>query len=193
MTKKLILLRHGKTGFAGQYIGAKDVSLSPDGCQQIASLKQIFQAQQIDQIFSSPMLRCRESAEILFADHPVNYDDDLREIDFGRWEGLSFQEIATNDPELVDKWAVWSPDFCFPEGECIAHFLTRVHRAGSRIKESSNENIILIAHGGVIRALLCYLLNLKPENYLLFQIKKGKYATLDLFSEGAVLTGFNLG
>ena len=193
MSRKLTLLRHGNTGFSGQYIGAKDVPLSPDGCQQVASLKQVLPDQQIDEILSSPMLRCRESVEILFADHPVNYDDDLREIDFGRWEGLSFQEITKNDPELVDKWAVWSPDFCFPEGECIAHFLKRVHRAGSRIKESSNENIILIAHGGVIRALLCYLLNLNPENYLLFQVKKGKYATLDLFSEGAVLTGFNLG
>ncbi len=193
MSRKLILLRHGQTGFSGQYIGAKDVPLSANGFHQIARLQPLLKNQQIDCIMSSPMLRCRESTEILFADHPVQYDDDLREIDFGRWEGLSFQEIAASDPDLVDKWAVWNPDFCFPEGECIAHFLKRVHRAGSRIQESSNENIILIAHGGVIRALLCYLLNLKPENYLLFQVGKGKYSTLELFSEGAVLTGFNLG
>jgi len=193
MTKKLILLRHGNTGFSGQYIGSKDVPLSANGCRQIASLQPILENQQIDYILSSPMLRCRESAEILFSDRHVYYDDDLREIDFGRWEGLIFQEIATNDPDLVNKWAAWNPDFCFPEGECIDHFIKRVHRAGSRIKESSNKNIILIAHGGVIRALLCYLLNLKPEKYLLFQVEKGRYTTLELFSEGAVLTGFNLG
>lgn len=193
MTKKLILLRHGDIGFAGKYIGATDVPLTTKGCSQIESLSSVFHAQQIDSILSSPMLRCRQSTEILFSKATVLYDGDLKEIDFGRWERLSFKEIAHNDPGLVDDWAAWKPEFCFPQGESIQYFLERVHRAGARINESADETIAVIAHGGVIRALLCYFLNLDPVHYLLFQIERGKYTTLEIFSDGAILTGLNLG
>lgn len=193
MTKRLTLLRHGKTGLSGRYVGSRDVPLSVDGRAQIARLKSSFEKFSFDSIVSSPMLRCRESAEILFPDRALSYDDDLREIDFGRWEGLTFQEIVKNDPEHVAAWAEWSPQFCFPEGECIAHFIERLHKAGSRIATSIADNTLIIAHGGVIRTLLCYYLQLDPSQYLLFQVQKGRFATLDLFDEGAVLTGFNLG
>jgi len=181
------------TGYSGRYVGARDVPLSPEGCRQIESLRSILLDQKVDKCVSSPMLRCRQSSEILFPGHKISYDEDLYEIDFGRWEGLTFQEIAKEDPALVDKWADWSLEFCFPEGECIGHFVERVHNAGTRIAAFSEENVMLIAHGGVIRALLCFFLKLDPSDYLLFHVKKGRFATLELYSEGAVLTGLNLG
>ncbi|MCF8057628.1 MAG: histidine phosphatase family protein [Desulfocapsa sp.] len=193
MKKRLILLRHGNTGFEDRYIGTKDVPLSSTGMARIVSLESTFQSQKVERIVVSPMLRCRQSAELLFSDRSFSYDDDLREVDFGRWEGLNFSEIVEKDPDLVDKWAAWTPEFCFPQGECIGNFLSRVHDAGVRLAESSDKNILVIAHGGVIRALICYFLKLKASDYLLFQVEMGKYATLNLFREGAVLTGLNLG
>jgi broad specificity phosphatase PhoE len=193
MTRRITLLRHGRTGYSGRYVGARDVPLSAEGCAQISSLRSLFPDQKTEKIAASPMLRCRQSSEILFPDQTVFYDDDLCEIDFGRWEGLSFQEIVKKDPERVDEWAEWSLKFCFPEGECIGHFVERVYRAGARIAAFPEEDIMLIAHGGVIRALLCYFLKLDPSNHLLFQVNKGRFATLELYSEGAVLTGLNLG
>jgi broad specificity phosphatase PhoE len=181
------------TGYSGRYVGARDVPLSPEGCRQIAGLRSVLPEQKIKKIVASPMLRCRQSNEILFPDHVVFYDEDLCEIDFGKWEGLTFQEIVTEDSELVDEWAEWSPEFCFPEGECIGHFVDRVYSTGARIAAFSEENVMVIAHGGVIRTLLCYFLKLDPSDYLLFQVKKGRFATLELYSEGAVLTGLNLG
>jgi broad specificity phosphatase PhoE len=193
MIKRLTLIRHGMTGYSGRYVGARDVPLSPEGCAQISSLSSFFLDQKVEKIVASPMLRCIQSSEILFPDHAVSYLDDLCEVDFGRWEGRTFKEIAEEDPELVEEWADWSLKFCFPEGECIGHFVDRVHRAGAQIAAFSEENVMLIAHGGVIRALLCYFLKLDPSDYLLFQVKKGRFATLELYSEGGVLTGFNLG
>ncbi len=193
MKKKMTLLRHGNTGFGDRYIGSKDVPLSATGAAGIASLKPVFTGQEIDRIVVSPMLRCRQSVELLFPDRSFSCDDNLREIDFGRWEGLSFSEIVRKDPDFVDCWATGDVDFCFPQGERINDFISRVHDAGERLAKSSAQNILVIAHGGVIRALICYLLQLEAGNYLLFQVKKGRYATLDLFSEGAVLTGLNLG
>lgn len=193
MTKRITLLRHGKTGLSGKYVGSQDVPLSTDGVSQIKSLKTLFKKYPIDVVISSPMLRCRQSSEILFPQNLLNYDEDLCEVDFGSWEALTFQEIVKKNPELVDEWSKLSDEFCFPEGECIAAFVARVEKVGARIKKSAKKDIMIVAHGGVIRNLLCYFLNLDPSKYLLFNVKKGRYATLDLFDEGAVLTGFNLG
>ena len=193
MNKKLVLLRHGNTGYPGRYIGAKDVPLSPDGFNQIGGLKSVFQKHHFDAIYSSPMLRCRQSAEILFAGQSILFDDDLKEIDFGRWEGLQFDEIVEDDPELVKEWADWNSHFCFPEGERTGHFIKRVHRMGARIKETPDDTILLITHGGVIRVLICLFLNLNPEDYLMFKVQKGKYTTLEMFDNSAVLSGLNQG
>ena len=193
MNKRLILLRHGNTGSPGKYIGSKDVPLSPDGFSQIKKLQSVFQNQHFDSIHSSPMLRCRQSAGILFAGQSVLFDDDLKEINFGRWEGLQFNEIAENDPELVKDWADWNTDFCFPEGEQIGHFIKRIHSAGTRIRETHEDNILLVTHGGVIRTLICFFLNLSPQDYLMFNVQKGKYTTLEIFDDGAVLSGLNQG
>lgn len=193
MNRRLILLRHGETGFPQRYIGATDVPLSSEGVSQISALQKIFREQDIDLILSSPMERCRQCAEILFPERSVRYDNELREIDFGCWEGLTFAEIQQADPELVDLWAKWSPDFCFPQGERVGSFLHRIHGVGQKIIASQEKTTLLISHGGVIRTLLCYLLNLAPSDFLLFQIDKGRFVTMNLFSEGGVLTGLNLG
>ncbi|MBU0944433.1 MAG: histidine phosphatase family protein [Proteobacteria bacterium] len=193
MNRRLILLRHGETGFPDRYIGSTDVPLSSAGVSQLRDLKTIFQDQDIDLIISSPMERCRQCAEILFPERSIRYDNALREIDFGHWEGLSFAEIKKADPGLVDQWATWSRDFCFPQGERIGSFLNRIHTVGEQLSASREKTTLLISHGGVIRTLLCYFLKLVPSDFLLFQIDKGRFATLNLFKEGGVLTGLNLG
>ena len=71
MTKRVTLLRHGKTGFSGRYVGAQDVALSTEGAAQIENLKAVFKDYPVEKIIASPMLRCRQSCEILFDDHAV--------------------------------------------------------------------------------------------------------------------------
>lgn len=193
MAKQLILIRHGMTGYSGRYIGSTDVSLSDEGRKQILSLKNSETFSQADTIITSPMLRCRESCDIIFPEKTINYDSNLREVDFGRWECLNFNEIVEKDAALVDDWAKLSQEFSFPDGENIGHFIGRVQQTAARIISLSDEKVIVVTHGGVIRALLCYFLKLDPSNYLLFNVKKGGFTTLDIFPEGAVLTGLNLG
>ncbi len=193
MDKRLILLRHGETGFPGKYIGSTDVALVKSGREQIKRLKPLFARTKIDLLLASPMLRCRQSCEILFPDYSVSFAEELREIDFGRWEGLSFTEIKHSHPGHISQWADWSVDFCFPGGEKISSFIERIAVIGRKIEKAQETNIFVVAHGGVIRALICWFLRLAPENYLLFKLDKAKFAVLDLFSEGGVLTGFNMG
>ncbi len=195
--KKLLLARHASTGpdYAGRFIGASDIPLAESGPAEVARLAQVVAPCHPEVTFSSPLLRARQTTTLL-ADHteigPVQVEPDLREIAFGRWEQLSFAEIAAGDPELVQRWSAWAEDFVFPEGESVAAFLARTGAAAARLAARPEETILVIAHGGVVRALICHLLKLEPRNYLLFDVKPARLATIDLFPEGGVLTGLNL-
>ena len=190
---RLILLRHGRTGLPGRYVGSSDVPLSEEGRNQIIDLRPGLGAMQIDGLLASPMLRCTETASLLRLGLPVQLDPDLREIDFGRWEGKTFAEIEAQDPELVRHWAAGVDDFRFPEGETTAGFAGRVEAVKNRLLAADAQTLLLVSHGGVIRALICALLGLSQDKYLLFQVAKGHYSTMELENGGGVLTGFNLG
>ena len=190
---RLILLRHGRTGLSGHYVGSSDVPLSEEGRAQIQGLRPMLAAMRIDGLMASPMLRCTQTASLLGLGLPVQLDPDLREIDFGRWEGKTFGEIEAQDPELVQEWAQGNDNFCFPEGEATAGFTSRMESVKKRLLAAEARTMLVVAHGGVIRSLICGLLGLSPQDYLLFQVAKGHYSTMDLHSEGGVLTGLNLG
>lgn len=193
MASRLILLRHGRTGLSGRYVGSSDVPLSEEGRKQILDLRPDLGTIKIDGLLASPMLRCTQSANLLDLGLPMQLDPDLREIDFGRWEGKSFAEIEAQDPALVQHWASGADDFCFPGGEATSGFANRIDTVKNRLLASDARTLLLVTHGGVIRSLICGLLGLSQSNYLLFQAAKGHYSTINLYDGGGVLTGFNLG
>jgi broad specificity phosphatase PhoE len=192
-TRNLILLRHGECGSAGRYLGSTDLALSEKGIQQIQGSAAMLAKTAIDQVYCSPMLRCRRSLELLDLPTPVEIVADLREIDFGRWEGKTFAEIAAADPGLVDCWAKSDGDFSFPGGEKISTFRDRVNGFVETLGKSRCQTVLVVSHGGVIRHLLCRLLDLAWRHYLLFDVQPGRFATIACFSGGAVLSGLNLG
>jgi len=190
--KTVFLLRHGDTGRQGCYIGATDVPLSAEGSLQIGRTAGILQQENISRIFCSPMLRCRESCEKLGLCSPCEYHDSLREIDFGRWEGKRFAEIAGSDAPQVAAWANDPENFCFPGGESVAGFRQRVAACRELILATPEPRLLLVTHGGVIRHLLCLMLGLPQEKYLAFDVQSGSFCSLQVYSDGSVLTGFNL-
>ena len=116
----------------------------------------------------------------------------MREIDFGRWEGLTFEEINDQEPEIVEQWAKDPQNFTFPEGESVASFWRRVRDVAQTVNKEPGKRVLLICHGGIIRGLLCHYLGIDYQNALLFQVKNGSYSTLELFGDRGVLSGFNL-
>jgi len=144
-------------------------------------------------VLSSPARRARETARLAteWTGSTILLDEDLWEIDFGKWEGMNFQEIASADPELVDEWAKGRMDFCFPGGERIEAFRERIHRAGRRMRGYREETVVVVTHGGVIRFLLCHFLALPPQSYLLFEVSPGSITRLRFYDGGAVLAGLN--
>jgi alpha-ribazole phosphatase len=194
MADQLILIRHGDLGdrCRGRYIGRTDATLSAEGRRQAAALVRPLARLSGALFLASPLRRTRETAEIaLGANQCFKVDENLREIDFGRWEGMNFAEITADDPAAVDRWAALDGDFTFPDGEAIANFRERIRAAADRVVAEPCETVIFFAHGGVIRFLICHFLGLPDRNHLLFDIRPASISEIRLDSGQGVLVRLN--
>jgi len=192
----LALIRHCHSVSAGErYIGTTDTPLTERGRAQAQHVCRRLRAWSCDAIRASPSLRVRETLQM--ATHAwepeVVTDADLREIDFGRWEGLRFEDILKQDPERVAEWTVNRMDFAFPEGERLSDFWDRITRVGRVLQTYPQARVAVVAHGGVIRSLLCHFLGLAPERNRMFQIDLGSMTFLTFHAGVAVLAGLNDG
>ncbi|HID97235.1 MAG TPA: histidine phosphatase family protein [Thermodesulfobacteriaceae bacterium] len=197
--ENLLLARHAsiEPRFRGTYVGSSDVGLGSGWTEEIPLLARAVLPYRPGVLICSPMKRAVQTAESLapvvgLQDSDIRIVHDLREIDFGRWERMTFSEIAASEPEMVELWADWSEDFCFPEGERIGDFLARVRRAAGRLVRMEYETVLVITHGGVIRMMICHMLGLAPEHYVLFDIKPAGICALRCHEEKGVLTGLNM-
>ena len=187
------LLRHADTGAGcrGRFIGSTDVPLDAGGREKIVVLARRVAAEKPDRIFCSPLRRARETAEPVAAllGLELEPDPDLREIDFGRWEGMTFEAIRASAPHAVERWARFDPGFAFPGGEAIGDFLARVRRAADRMARCGGASVLAVTHGGVIRSLICHFLGLSPRHYLLFDVRPAWLTAIALHGGKGVLAG----
>ena len=153
--RRLVMLRHGETvgNSSERFHGSADVELSDAGRAQMRSAARSLRQAVFELVVASPLRRSWEAAKIVAGATPVRLEEGLREIDFGRWEGLTDGEIALRDPVLHREWCERAPGFEYPGGELRAEFRGRVLRALERIDASGAEGVLLVAHKGVIRTI----------------------------------------
>ena len=195
MAGKVILIRHGETGieYRGRYIGSMDVPLSPVGRRQASLLTRPLREEKAGKYLCSPLRRAGETfrAALNGSGEEPELDPGLREVDFGVWEGKTFAEIESSDPEAVSAWAAQKPDFAFPGGEGITAFRQRVAAVGKKIADAPCETVAVFTHGGVIRALICHYLALDISHHLYFEVQPASLTTLLLHNGRGVLVGLN--
>jgi len=154
--KRLILVRHGET--VGQssvrYYGVTDVPLSDLGREQVLTARGHVGGETYQAVWASTLSRSWQSARIVAPDHPIELESDFREIDFGRWEGLTAREIEATDPTLYADWQARKPGFEFPEGEPRPNFRERIARGLDRLRATGIESALIVVHKGVVRTLL---------------------------------------
>ena len=151
--QRVVLVRHGETEGESsiRFHGANDVPLSDEGRDQARAAARTIGDIDFDVHLASSLSRASESARIIRPDRTIELDGDLREIDFGRWEGLTREEIRARDPELEAAWTRDSWGFDFPDGEQRADFRQRVDRALARAFNRDAASLLLVAHKGVVR------------------------------------------
>ena len=167
---KLILVRHGETEWnvERRFQGQSDIALSEVGREQAKQLAERFPLRQVDSVYSSDLSRARETAAQIAQKFgcEVHPEADLREMNFGEWEGLSHEEIHRRWPEAEsDLWL--RPDLlCTPGGETVQQVQERAMQTIDRILATEPEDsaIVIVAHGAVIRSILCAMLHI-PLRY----------------------------
>jgi len=169
---RLVLVRHGETvGHSSiRYYGRTDVALSDLGRRQMRLAREWLAARDgasgFAPVFTSPLVRATEAARIIAGrDAATIAIEEFAEVDFGLFEGLTAEEIAARYPEEFRLWNVnrLAPDFVYPEGESRAAFVARVARGTARMLVSwqdahaggsAGSNALVVAHRGVIRAVV---------------------------------------
>jgi alpha-ribazole phosphatase len=160
---RLALVRHAEPEEAahGRCYGSLDVGLSQAGREHAARLAVELAALDYDAVVSSPRTRARETAEPLAAARglAVTVADDLREIDFGSFEGRTYAEIEQSEPELFRAWMETPTAVRFPGGESYGDLRVRAVQALDAVR-AAHESAVVVTHGGVIRAGLAGWLEL---------------------------------
>ncbi len=153
---RLVIVRHGETVGDSRirYHGINDVVLSSVGRAQSRHAEAVLAGEEFDHVISSPLARAWQTATILAPGRDIEIEDGLREVNFGRWEGLTREEIAKRDPILYDDWQAGGADFDYPGGDRRSDFRLRVVEALGRVLDRPGRSGLVVAHKGVIRVLV---------------------------------------
>lgn len=187
---KLVLdiIRHGEPEGGVMYRGSKDDPLSDTGWQQLRNAIDKAQAdgQSWDKIISSPMQRCRAFAEWLGSTQHLAVDivEDLREMHFGDLEGMKPEQAWAAHPELLKN--IWrDPERnAPPNGENFQEFVDRIARALFNIIHSHDrQRILVVAHGGVIRASLRQFLHMNGTDTFRIDIPYASMTRFRIFKQ----------
>lgn len=166
-----IWMRHGETkeNRERRYLGHYDAPLSPSGRQQAEAAAKLLAGEKITRVYTSDLLRCVETANIVCATRglsPLKVRE-LRELDFGRWDCKTYEEIMNADPERAESWYnnpyITSP----PGGETLAMLGERVDGWLRALfaDMQAEETVLLVSHGGPIRWFQAVWLAGKPEDF----------------------------
>ncbi|TQN44214.1 putative phosphoglycerate mutase [Blastococcus colisei] len=195
---EVVVVRHGATEWSrnGQHTGMSDPPLLPDGEDDGRRLRPVLADRQLTHAFVSPLARARRTAELaglLDGSVDTRTEPDLVEVDYGGYEGRTTKEISA---ELGRPWSLWADGTVPGEtlGEDLAQVAERVDRVLARVRPLLDDgDVVLVAHGHVLRILTARWLGLAPEAGALFPLATGRYGVLGTEHSWPALTGWNTG
>jgi broad specificity phosphatase PhoE len=187
----LVLTRHGLTDRSSpeQHLGQRiDISINDAGRRQALALARRLSAVRFDRVLTSPLFRARETAEILAPEAPIEADPRLKEMDYGAWEGLTYEQLEERDAALRREWELAPDRLACPGGESGNDVAERVRsfladlieehkswhaRASFRAATSPggpanapvDRPLLAVAHSSTNRILLCVALGTDVRDY----------------------------
>lgn len=197
---RLILVRHGITDWnaAQRYQGHGDIRLNDVGRRQARALARRLMGEEIHAAYCSDLWRARQTAKIILCkdavidgdvaawDSPVpcTADARLRELSFGRWEGLTYDEIGQSYPRELAIWRADPMTVAPPDGERAADLVARVGAAlRTMVGAHGSQTVLVVAHGGSLQALVALALGVTPRIPGQFRMEPGSVSELLVSSE----------
>lgn len=192
----LFLVRHGETEWSrsGRHTGWTDVPLTERGREEARRLVPLIRSHRIGAAFVSPLQRARETAELIGVPD-ARVDVDLREWDYGGYEGITTVEIQRTRPDwflFSDGVAPGPPDRPGETAEQVGERADRVLAKVDAALANTEGVVLLIAHGHFLRVLTARRLGLPPSRGALFQLATGSVCRLGTEHGRPVIAGWNV-
>ncbi len=193
---KLLLVRHGESEYnsARRFAGHVDIDLTEKGRLQVEKLRERLLEEKVDAVYCSDLIRAQRTAEIALSGRNLHIVTcpELREISYGEIEGLGFNEIKTRFPEVAKQLSKSEMELSFPGGETFPQFVDRVTTFTERLKKHADaDSVLVVAHGGPLRALLCSMLGIGQGCWWQLSVDNASLSILQTYSRGAVLSLLN--
>ena len=172
---KVILVRHGKTQWnaEGRYQGKMDIPLNEEGNEQARRVGEALKAFPVKAVYSSPLSRCRETAEEIAKHHglEVKVKEGFKEIDHGQWEGMLAKEVEEKYPELLKLWREKPSQVKMPGGETLKDVYDRAVEAFNEVvsAHSDEDLIVIVGHDATNKVLMCHLLGTDLDKFWAFK------------------------
>jgi len=181
------LLRHGEHVLRGRVLAGRTpgVGLSVRGRAEITAVADRLAQERIAALCSSPLQRTRETAEILAdrLDLPIEYREDVIELDFGEWTGLTFDAVRADE-----RWKLWSTCRSIatvPGGESMRQVQERVVEALFELRQAHPDGtVVVVSHGDVIRAALLFALGMPLDFYSRIEVGLASMSTIRIDNSG---------
>ncbi|MFC1920669.1 histidine phosphatase family protein [Chloroflexota bacterium] len=193
---RLLLVRHGitETNATRRFTGHSDVDLNAEGYRQVEQLGERLKEAKLDVVYSSDLKRTLETAKAIINGHELEIIPcpDLRELNYGDVEGLTYKEINNQYPELGRFIAEVHPEMSFPGGEC---FKDLIDRAGKFLEiidnHSEDQTILVVTHGGMLRTLTFLLLGLEQSHWSSFRFDNASLSIIDTYPRRTIISLLN--
>lgn len=198
---RFILVRHGETEWNRlfRYQGQSDIELNEPGVRQAQRVRDRLAREKIDFIYSSDMKRAVKTAEIIAKKQDtagaICQSTLLREMDFGDFEGLDWEEMKGRYPHLLSDSQSWKnrgPDMRAPNGESISDLVDRMRQFAEGLSgHGQQETVLIVAHGGPLQVLICRLLDIGPEHWWQLRLSNASVTIMETCEQGTAMTLFN--
>jgi probable phosphoglycerate mutase len=187
---RLLLVRHGETEWnrVSRFQGGIDVPLNDNGRSQAQQAGEFLKDVPIDFAITSPMLRPKETAEIILKYHPkveLELQEEFREINHGLWEGKLESEIRQEYPDLLRQWQIAPETVQMPEGENLQQVWDRAVACWDGIIQSAAmsdtelKTGLVVAHDAINKVILCHILGLSSESFWCIKQGNGAVTVID--------------
>jgi len=193
---KILIVRHGQTEFNStrKFCGVTDVDMSPEGYRQVEKVRDRLAKQKIDAVFCSDLKRARVSAEIITQGRnlEVKTAPELREMNYGMCETLTWEEISQNYPAVTGDMIKRSLNLNFPGGESLNDLAARINKFAGVLKQCPPERTVLVVgHSGPLGVLVCTLLEFGIEAFWRFYIDNASLSIVNIYPSFAILNLLN--
>jgi len=183
---QLWLIRHGETewSLSGAHTSRTDIPLTERGKQRAAKIHDYLAQRKFSLVLTSPLQRARETCRIAGYADMAHIEENLREWDYGIFEGRTTADIRKDQPD----WSIW--DSPVPEGEPVEHVAARAQKVIDRALQAGGD-VALFAHAHILRILAATWLGLEPRGGRLFALGTGSVSTLGYERETRVISTWN--